>query len=425
MVSGKDETATFGRKLKMGMVGGGRDAFIGAVHRRAAMLDGAVELVAGAFSSTPEKAKLSAQDLFVSEDRAYGSWEEMVEKESVLPVGERIDFCSVVTPNHMHYPVAKGFVDAGFNVVLDKPMVHTSEQASALIEAVEKQGVVFAVTYNYTGYPMVKQARQLVREGKLGEIRKVIVEYPQDWLATKLEDEGQKQAAWRTDPKRSGIGGAIGDIGSHAENLASTITGLEIVELCADLTTFVPGRLLDDDANVMLHFANGARGVLTASQVCVGQENNIWIRVWGTEGALEWHQENPNYLYYWPAGEPMQVMSRGQGYLCEAAQRASRLPTGHPEAFIEAFANVYLNATDTMRQGHGRRGKRTGSRLSDGIRRGTRGAVHRKGSRELPFRHKMDIVPVAAPSAKHLGAALASRASSRRNLQGEIECLDL
>jgi predicted dehydrogenase len=349
MVSGKDATTTLGRKLKMGMVGGGRDAFIGAVHRHAAMLDGEVELVAGCFSSTPEKSKLSAQDLYVPAERAYGTWQEMVEKESALPEGERIDFVSIVTPNHMHYPVAKGFVDAGFNVVLDKPMVHTSEQASNLIDAVEEHGVVFAVTYNYTGYPLAKQARHLVEGGKVGEIRKVIVEYPQEWLRTKEEDTGQKQAVWRTDPKRSGIGGSIGDIGSHAENLVSTITGLEIAEICADLTTFVPGRLLDDDANVLLHFTNGARGILTVSQVCVGQENNIKIRIWGTEGALEWHQEHPNYLMYWPAGEPMQVMSRGNDYLCEAAERATRLPTGHPEAFIEAFGNIYLNATDTMR----------------------------------------------------------------------------
>jgi len=349
MVSGKDETTKLGRKLKMGMVGGGRDAFIGAVHRKAAMLDGGVELVAGCFSSTPEKSKLSAQDLFVPAARAYGTWEEMVEKERALPEGERIDFVSIVTPNHMHYPIAKGFVDGGFNVVLDKPMVHSSEQARALIRAVREQSVVFAVTYNYTGYPMVKQARHMVQAGKVGEIRKIIVEYPQGWLATKEEDTGQKQAEWRTDPKRSGIGGCIGDIGSHAENLVSTITGLEIEELCADLTTFVPGRLLDDDANVLLHFSNGARGILTASQVCVGQENNHKIRIWGTGGALEWHQEHPNYLLYWPESGPLQVMSRGNDYLCEAAKRATRLPTGHPEAFIEAFANVYLNATDTMR----------------------------------------------------------------------------
>ena len=349
MVSGKDETTVFGRKLNMGMIGGGRDAFIGAVHRKAAIMDGTVELVAGCFSSTPEKSRLSAEDLFVPVDRAYGTWQEMVEKESALPEGERIDFVSIVTPNHMHYPIAKGFVEAGFNVVLDKPMVHSTEQANDLIEAVKEKNTVFAVTYNYTGYPMVKQARHLVNEGNVGEIRKIIVEYPQGWLSTKEEDTGQKQAEWRTDPRRSGIGGCIGDIGSHAENLVSTIAGLEIEELCADLTTFVPGRLLDDDANVLLHFANGARGILTASQVCIGQENNLKIRIWGTGGALEWRQEHPNYLLYWPADGPMQVMSRGSGYVCEAAERATRLPTGHPEAFIEAFSNVYLNATDTMR----------------------------------------------------------------------------
>jgi len=349
MVSGKDETTVFERKLKMGMVGGGRGAFIGAVHRRAAMLDGGVELVAGALSASPEKAIASAKDLYIANDRAYSSWEEMLEKESALPEGERVDFVSVVTPNFMHYPVAKAFVEAGFNVVCDKPMVLSSEQANDLIAAVEKQGVVFAVTYNYTGYPMVKQARHLVKTGKLGEIRKVIVEYPQGWLGTKLEDTGNKQAVWRTDPRQAGIGGAIGDIGSHAENLVSTICGLEIEEICADLTTFVSGRLLDDDANVLLHFTNGARGILTVSQISTGQENNLRIRVWGTGGALEWHQEHPNYLYYTPADGPVQVMSRGSGYLCEEAQRATRIPAGHPEAFIEAFGNVYLNATDTMR----------------------------------------------------------------------------
>lgn len=349
MVSGKEEVATLDRKLKMGMVGGGRDAFIGAVHRRAATLDQGVELVCGAFSSTPEKSKASAKDFYIGDDRAYGTYQEMVERESALPEGERIDFVSIVTPNHMHYPVAKAFVDAGFSVVMDKPMVHTSEQAQSLIEAVEKQGVVFCVTYNYTGYPLAKQARYMIEQGQLGEIRKVIVEYPQGWLATRAEDGDNKQAQWRTDPKRSGIGGCIGDIGSHAENLVSTLTGLEIAEICADLTTFVPGRLLDDDANVLLHFTNGARGILTASQISVGQENNINIRIWGTEGALEWRQENPNYLYFWPADGPMQVMSRGSGYLCEAAKRATRIPTGHPEAYLEGFGNIYLNATDTMR----------------------------------------------------------------------------
>ena len=349
MVSGKEQTKTIGRKLKMGMVGGGRGSFIGSVHSRAAMLDGGVELVAGAFASTPERSRLSAQDFYITGERAYGTWEEMLEQERALPEGERIDFVSIVTPNHLHYPQAKAFVEAGFHVVLDKPMVHTSAQADDLIKAVEKAGVVFAVTYNYTGYPMVKQARQMVRDGKLGEIRKVIVEYPQGWLRTRLEDTGHKQAAWRVVPELAGIGGAIGDIGSHAEHMASTVTGLEIEEICADLTCFLPGRLLDDDANVLIHFTNGARGILTASQISTGQENNLNIRVWGTEGGLEWHQEHPNHLKFYPADGPVQTLSRGRGYLCEAAQRATRIHAGHPEAFIEAFANIYLNATDTMR----------------------------------------------------------------------------
>jgi len=349
MVHGKDRATVFERKLRMGMVGGGRDSFIGAVHYKGATMDGDVELVAGSLSSTPEKAKLSAQDLHIPPDRAYDTWEEMLAKECALPEEERIDFVSIVTPNHLHFPIAKAFVDAGFNVVLDKPMVHTSEQAASLIDAVEKAGVVFAVTYNYPGYPMVKQARHMVRQGMLGEIRKVIVEYSQSWLLSKLEDTGHKQADWRTDPVRAGLGGAIGDIGTHAENLMSTITGLELDEICADLTSFLPGRLLDDDAMVLLRFTSGAKGFLTASQISAGCENNFNIRVFGTKAGLTWHQEHPNYLSYAPADEPVQTLSRGNNYLCEAAQRAARLPWGHPEAFTEAFANVYLNATDTMR----------------------------------------------------------------------------
>jgi len=349
MVSGKEEKTLMDRKLKMGMVGGGRDAFIGAVHRRAAILDGGTELAAGCFSSTPEKSKASGRDLLVPDERVYGTYQEMAEAESKLPAGERIDFVSIVTPNFMHFPVAKTFLEAGFNVVCDKPMVLSSEQANQLMDLVEKTGAIFALSHNYTGYPMVKQARYMIQAGQLGVIQRVVVEYPQSWLLTKLEDTGQKQAAWRTDPKRSGIAGCVGDIGSHAENLTSYITGLEMTEICADLTTFVPGRLLDDDASVLLHYSNGARGVLWASQVCPGEENNLRIRVYGTEGALEWHQEHPNYLYFRPSSGPEQVYKRGNDYICEAAQRATRLPSGHPEAFIEAFANVYVNAMDTMR----------------------------------------------------------------------------
>ena len=349
MVSGKEEKALLNRKLRMGMVGGGRDAFIGAVHRRAAIMDGMVELVAGSFSSTPAKSMASGRDLLVPEDRVYGTFQEMAEKEAGLPEGERIDFVSIVTPNHMHFPVARAFLQAGLNVVCDKPMVLSSDQAIELMDLVEDTGLVFALTHNYTGYPMVKQARHLVQTGQLGKVQKVIVEYPQGWLLSRLEAEGQKQAEWRTDPKRAGIGGCLGDIGSHCENLAAYITGLEIAEVCADLTTFVPGRLLDDDVNVLMHYSNGARGILWATQIGPGEENNLRIRVYGTEAALEWHQEHPNYLYFRPASGPEQTYKRGNDYVCEAAQRGTRIPSGHPEAFLEAFANIYMNATDTMR----------------------------------------------------------------------------
>ena len=349
MVSGKNEEVFFPRKLRMGMVGGGRDAFIGAVHRRAAQLDGGVELVAGCFSSTPEKSKASGRDLYLPEDRVYGSYQEMVEAEDSLPDGERIDFVSVVTPNHMHYPVAKAFVEAGFHVACDKPLVHTVEQALDLVRAVKEHEVIFAVTYNYTGYPMVKQARYLVQSGALGVVRKVIVEYPQGWLATRIEADGQKQAVWRTDPKRSGVSGCIGDIGSHCENLVSYVTGLELESICADLTVFAPGRELDDDGNILLRFEGGARGILTASQICPGQENSLCIRVWGTKAALEWHQEEPNYLYVRSNDAPERIYKRGNDYLCQAAAAATRLPSGHPEAFFEAFANIYKNFTDTIR----------------------------------------------------------------------------
>ncbi|MGL4609099.1 MAG: Gfo/Idh/MocA family protein [Trueperaceae bacterium] len=347
MVAGKGSLQK--RKLRYGMVGGGRDAFIGAVHRKAAALDGEIEFIAGALSSNPKKAKASGSDLDLDPDRNYGSWEEMLDAELNRPAHDRIDFVSIVTPNHVHFPVAQAFADAGIHVVCDKPLVHTSEQAKQLVKTVKKRDVVFAVTYNYTGYPMVKQARHMVTSGQLGEIRKVIVEYNQGWLATNLEKTGQKQADWRTDPKRSGAAGAIGDIGSHAENLAHTITGLELSHICADLTTFVPGRQLDDDGNLLLKFSNGAKGVLIASQIEIGGENDIRVRVFGTKGSLEWHQENPNYMIYDTLTGPRQILSRGNGYLCTAAQKASRLPTGHPEAFIEAFANVYIGAGEAIR----------------------------------------------------------------------------
>jgi predicted dehydrogenase len=339
----------------MGMVGGGRDAFIGAVHRMAARLDGDHEggmtLTAGALSSNPEKARASGEDLGLADERNYPSWEAMLEGEASRPESERIDFVSIVTPNDTHFPIARAFAGAGFNVVLDKPMVHTSEQAHELAETAQKSGVVFAVTYNYSGYPMVKQAKEMVDSGAVGEVRKVVVEYNQGWLATRLEEGGHKQADWRTDPKRSGIGGCIGDIGSHAEQLVSYVTSLELDSVCADLTTFVPGRKLDDDANVLLRFKGGAKGLLFASQICVGSENDLRLRVWGTKGGLEWRQEEPNHLVFRPIDGPEHVYRRGTDFVGDAAKGATRLPFGHPEAFIEAFANVYKNAGDAMRAG--------------------------------------------------------------------------
>ncbi len=337
------------RKLRMGMVGGGSGAFIGAVHRKAALMDGEISFTAGALSSTKEKALTSGRELGLPDDRNYASWEEMLEAESNLPADERVDFVSVVTPNHFHFPVAHAFAEAGFNVVCDKPLVLDSGQAEKLVETVGRTGVIFCVTYNYTGYPMIKQARHMISNGEIGDIRKVIVEYNQGWLATRLEESGNKQAGWRTDPEKSGIAGAVGDIGSHAENLVSTVTGLEMEAICADLTTFVPGRRLDDDANLLIHYRGGARGVMVSSQISTGEENGLTLRVYGTQGGLRWRQEDPNHLVHTPIGEPERVLRRGNDYLCEEAQRATRLPSGHPEAFIEAFANVYLGFAAAVR----------------------------------------------------------------------------
>ena len=331
------------RKIRMGMVGGGRGAFIGAVHRMAAALDGQIELVCGAFSSNPEKSKLSGEDLYLPSDRVYGSYAEMIEKEKALPESERMDFVSIVTPNHVHFGPAKMALENGFHVVCDKPVTFNLEEALALEKLVNETGLIFALTHNYTGYPMVKHARQMVAEGKLGKIRKVVVEYPQGWLATKLEESGQKQADWRTDPKRSGAAGAMGDIGTHAENLAEYITGLKISELCSDLTAFVDGRLLDDDGSVLLRFNSGAKGILFASQIAVGEENNLNIRVYGEKGGLEWHQQEPNTLLTKWLDRPVQVLRTGVGELANAAQAATRIPAGHPEGYLEAFANIYRN----------------------------------------------------------------------------------
>ena len=336
----------------MGMVGGGPGAFIGDVHRRAACLDGDVELVAGAFSASPSKSRRKGRELGLRRARTYDSYLDMVERERALPEDRRIDFVSVVTPNHLHVPVATAFLEAGFHVVCDKPMSLDVPEARRLKQVVTRSRRVFALTHNYTGYPMVKLARDLVRQGDLGRLRKVVVQYPQGWLSTRLEQAGLKQAEWRTDPTRSGAAGCIGDIGTHAENLAEYITGLKLVELCADLTTFVRGRRLDDDGNVLLRFQHGVRGVLLASQIAVGEENGLAIWVYGEEKGLEWHQERPNTLTVRSQDGPLEIWSRGQAYVearSPAAARATRLPAGHPEAFLEAFANVYRNAADTIR----------------------------------------------------------------------------
>lgn len=337
------------RKMRMGMVGGGRGAFIGAVHRMAAALDGEIELVCGAFSSNPEKSKASGADFYLPPDRVYGSFVEMIDAEKRLPEGERMDFISIVTPNHVHFPPAKLALENGFAVICDKPLAFSLAEAKELQELVEQTGLLFALTHNYTGYPMVKEARDMIAKGKIGKIRKIVVEYPQGWLSTFLEGTGQKQADWRTDPSRSGIAGSMGDIGTHAENLAEYISGLQITEMCADLSTFVEGRKLDDDGNVLLHFDNGAKGILHCSQIAAGEENDLNIRIYGETGGLEWHQMEPNTLIY-KTNEAKQIIRTGVGDLSESAQAHTRIPAGHPEGYLEAFANIYRNFARALRK---------------------------------------------------------------------------
>ncbi|WP_246099385.1 Gfo/Idh/MocA family protein [Methylibium rhizosphaerae] len=332
--------------FRYAMVGGGQGAFIGGVHRMAMALDGRYRLVAGALSSDAERARASGRELGLADDRSHARWQDLLEDELRRPREERIDMVCIVTPNHLHYEVARAFTEAGFHVVCDKPLCHTSEQAEELVQLSRRHGTVFGVTYNYTGYPMVRQAREMVASGALGTLRKVVVEYHQGWLARNVESS--KQAAWRLDPQRSGIAGAMGDIGSHAENLVATVTGLQLESLCADLTSFGAGRILDDDASLLLRFAGGARGAMLASQVEAGCENDLRLRVSGTLGTLMWRQEEPNRLEFAPLDGPRQELTRGSPWLGEAARRATRLPSGHPEAFIEAFANVYLGVAEAM-----------------------------------------------------------------------------
>ncbi|HKE90556.1 MAG TPA: Gfo/Idh/MocA family oxidoreductase [Gemmatimonadales bacterium] len=342
------------RPLRLGMVGGGRGAFIGGVHRLCARMDGQYELVAGALSSDPQRAKESAADLGLVADRSYTSFAEMAAAEAKRADG--IDVVSIVTPNDSHHAIARAFLDRGIDVICDKPMTTTIEDALDLVQAVRKTGLIFGVTHNYTGYPMVRQAREMVATGELGAIRVVQVEYVQDWLTTKLEDTGQKQAAWRVDPARSGVGGCLGDIGTHAYNLAGFVTGLAAHEIAADLSRFVPGRRLDDNVHMLVRFENGARGMLWSSQVAPGNENGLRLRAYGEKGGLEWSQEHPNQLRFAPVGQPPQVLSRGGPNLGAAAARATRIPSGHPEGYLEAFANLYRDLAEQIRA---RRAKRT------------------------------------------------------------------
>ncbi|MBG6206746.1 putative dehydrogenase [Labrenzia sp. EL_126] len=341
-IEGKDNPQT--RPIRLGMVGGGKDAFIGAVHRIASRIDGRYELVAGALSSTPAKAEESGRALGLDEDRIYADFEAMAKREARLKNG--IEAVAIVTPNHVHYPAAKAFLKRGIHVICDKPLTSTLADARKLAKAADNSEALFFLTHNYTGYPMVRQAREMVHNGDLGTIRVVQVEYPQDWLTV---EQSNKQADWRTDPARSGAGGSTGDIGTHAYNLACFITGQSAESLAADLQSFVPGRQVDDNGHVMLRYASGARGMLWCSQVAPGNENNLKIRIYGDKGGLEWHQENPNYLHVTPFGEPKRIVTRGGAGMSDSIAPATRIPPGHPEGYLEGFANLYKDAADVIR----------------------------------------------------------------------------
>jgi predicted dehydrogenase len=351
--------------IRYGMVGGGQGAFIGGVHRIAARLDGEFSLVAGALSSDPKRSRASGVELGLDPDRCYATFEEMAKAESRRPDG--MEAVAIVTPNHMHFPAAKAFLSAGIHVICDKPLTSTLADAKKLAKLVEKSGKLFILTHNYTGYPMVRQAREMVARGELGDIRVVQAEYPQDWLTENIEKTGQKQAAWRTDPAQSGAGGSTGDIGTHAYNLIRFVTGLELHSLSADLDAFVEGRRLDDNAHVMLRFkpatpakgkaAKPAKGMLWASQVAPGNENALKLRVYGTKGGIEWHQEDPNYLWHMPFGEPKRLITRSGAGAGAAAARVTRVPPGHPEGYLEGFANIYSEAAKAIRAARTKKGK--------------------------------------------------------------------
>jgi predicted dehydrogenase len=368
-IEGKGE-GRLGRRLRLGMVGGGQGAFIGAVHRIAARLDDRYELVAGALSSDPERARASAAELRIAPERAYAGFAEMAQQEAARDDG--IDAVAIVTPNHVHHPAAKAFLEAGIHVICDKPMTTTVDDALDLVETVRRTGLVFGLTHNYTGHPLVREARERVRAGELGRVRVVQVEYPQDWLTTRLEATGQKQAAWRTDPAQSG-GGAIGDIGSHAYNLAGFITGLQAESLCADLSTFVSGRRVDDNCNVLLRYAGGARGMLWACQVAPGNENALRVRVYGDKGGLEWQQEAPDVLQLFPFGEAPQTITRAGHGAGPAAAAVSRIPPGHVEGYLEAFANIYTGCAELIAARIEEREPADWARLVPSVEDGARG----------------------------------------------------
>jgi predicted dehydrogenase len=340
-----------GRKLRMGMVGGGPGAFIGNVHRMAARLDGKIDIVAGAFDIDPVKSKQTGSELCLDPSRVYDNYKEMIQKEKALPADKRVDFVAVTTPNNWHFPISKDFLEAGFHVMCEKPMTMSVTEALELKAVIDKSGKVFGLMHNYCGYPMVKLAKDLIKRGELGKLRKVVSIYPQGWLARPIEKAGQQQASWRMDPKQSGAGGCVGDIGSHAENLAEYVTGLKVTELCADLTSFIEGRPLDDDCNCLVRFESGVKGVIYASQISIGEENGLSIWVYGSDAGIEWHQESPNQLIFKPIDGPARILSRGNPYVAEkspAAARGNRIPAGHPEGFLEAFANHYRNFADTI-----------------------------------------------------------------------------
>ena len=339
------------RKLRMGMVGGGPDAFIGDVHRKAARMDGKIELVSGMFSRTAEKSAQAGTAQFIDPSRVHSNIDAYIAAELALPADERIDFVCICTPNSSHFSAAKAFLDAGFHVMCDKPLTTDLATAKEFRDVVAKSGLLFGLTHNYTGYPMVKLARDMVAAGDLGDVRKIVVKYPQGWLASAIDAEGQKQAEWRTDPAIAGASSCMGDIGTHAENLAEYITGLKMVRICADLNAIVPGRRLDDDGNCLVHWENGVKGLLFASQISVGEENGLAINIYGTKSAIEWHQEHPNWLHQHFPDQPSKVWKRGNDYIgakSPAAGRATRIPFGHPEAFLEAFANLYVNYAEAL-----------------------------------------------------------------------------